>query len=392
MISRLAVVLSVLLAAFAADLVPPARDFTVHEWGTFTSVAGEDGSPVAWAALKTPSDLPCFVYRLNAACVKCNATSLVRMETPVLYFYSPHPATVSVHVDLPSGVITEWYPKATGIPKDVTYGIGGKIDWGPVQLLPGAAPAYPADESPSHYYAARNTDSASLRVGDQQEKLLFYRGVADAGVALEAQLLANRKMELRNKIPGRIPIPFAVVFENRAGRLGYRVVRNLSTSAGVDLPDPAGDVAELHRELGDALIAAGLYPKEAAAMIETWRDSWFEEGMRVFYIMPRAMVDSVLPLKVIPAPAATERVFVGRVEVLSEATGQILRSALASGDTAALARCGRFLDPFVAQLMHQSGVTISPAARNFIDTLREQNAHVRVEPCKEPAPRPTDPQ
>ena len=30
-------------------------------------------------------------------------------------------------------------------------------------------------------------------------------------------------------------------------------------------------------------------------MVATWRDSWFEEGMRVFYLTPRSVVDSVLP-------------------------------------------------------------------------------------------------
>src|SRR5437764_11839344 len=97
-----------LFPVFAGESVPPTSDLIAHEWGTFTSVAGENGQPVSWAALSAPSDLPCFVYRLSAQCVKCNARSTVRMETPVLYFYGPRPATVSVHVELPSGVITEW--------------------------------------------------------------------------------------------------------------------------------------------------------------------------------------------------------------------------------------------------------------------------------------------
>ena len=37
-------------------------------------------------------------------------------------------------------------------------------------------------------------------------------------------------------------------------------------------------------------------------MIETWRDSWFQEGMRIFYLVPRQTVDAVLPLKIAPAP------------------------------------------------------------------------------------------
>ena len=48
-------------------------------------------------------------------------------------------------------------------------------------------------------------------------------------------------------------------------------------------------------------------------MVETWRDSWFEEGMRLFY-MCRAKVDDVLPIEIRPARELT-RVFVGRVEL-----------------------------------------------------------------------------
>ena len=37
-------------------------------------------------------------------------------------------------------------------------------------------------------------------------------------------------------------------------------------------------------------------------MIETWKDSWFEEGLRVFYVLPRLTTDEVLPLTVEPLP------------------------------------------------------------------------------------------
>uniref|UniRef100_Q01XN5 Uncharacterized protein n=1 Tax=Solibacter usitatus (strain Ellin6076) TaxID=234267 RepID=Q01XN5_SOLUE len=377
MISKSAIVLCFLFPAFAGDLV-------VHEWGTFTSVAGERGEPVSWASLSAPSDLPCFVYRLSAQCVKCNATSLVRMETPVLYFYSPHPTTVSVHVDLPSGAITEWYPKASGPPRDVTYGRDGRIDWGPVQIVPGAAPDFLSDGSDSHYYPARNTDSVPLRVGNEQEKLLFYRGVADQGVAIEAEFQPDGKLELRNA--ANTSLPFAVLFEKRAGKTGYRVLRDLDRWAAIDPPPLTANIANLRRELASALTEAGLYPKEAAAMIDTWRDSWFEEGMRVFYILPRNTVDETLPLKVTPAPAATVRVFVGRVEILSPGMKASLASALATGDTATLERCGRFLAAFQPRIRN---VVISPAAQAFIDSMRAQNTN-RVSPCKEPLSLPTN--
>ncbi len=388
MFSKSAIVLSLLVPVFAADTGAPAASLTVHEWGTFTSVAGENGAPVPWVALAAPSDLPCFVYRLSAQCVKCNVTSRVRMETPVLYFYSSGPTSASVHVELPSGVITEWYPKAGGLPLDMTHGMSGKIDWGPFRILPAAAPAFPDDGQASHYYAARNTGSAVLDVDGQREKFLFYRGVADQGVALEARWTADGKLELRNT--ASTPIPFAVVFENRGGHSGYRTVRDLRTRAVIDPPDRNADGTRPHRELAQALTEAGLFPQEAAAMVETWRDSWFEEGMRVFYILPRAAVDSVLPLTITPAPSSLARVFVGRVEVLSPAVVETLQTALTSGDQQTLARFGRFLEPFAARIEQRPGVVVSAAARAFLERTRAALSQQKVAPCKESAPLASD--
>ena len=65
------------------------------------------------------------------------------------------------------------------------------------------------------------------------------------------------------------------------------------------------------------LMDAGLYRKEADAMMQTWWASYFETpGLRVFWIVPRATVDEILPLKVSPTPKDTVRVIVGRSEIL----------------------------------------------------------------------------
>jgi len=86
----------------AADLNLPSSNLVTHEWGTFTSVAGVHGAPVAWAPLNGPADLPCFVERMGTQNLKW-FSGLVRMETPVLYFYAQRPTTLSVHVDFPKG-------------------------------------------------------------------------------------------------------------------------------------------------------------------------------------------------------------------------------------------------------------------------------------------------
>jgi hypothetical protein len=104
-------------------------------------------------------------------------------------------------------------------------------------------------------------------------------------------------------------------------------------------------------ELEQVLIAHGLYPKEAKAMIETWRDSWFEEGARLFYIAPRLAVDGILPLTITPAPSTVVRVFVGRIELVTATTERDVAHALETSDRLILARYGRFLQPIADRLV-----------------------------------------
>jgi len=86
-------------------------------------------------------------------------------------------------------------------------------------------------------------------------------------------------------------------------------------------------------------------------MFETWRDSWFEEGSRLLYIVPRQFVDSILPLSINPAPAETVRVFVGRLELVTTATQRAVEQALAAHDRTTLKRYGRFLVPILGNMM-----------------------------------------
>src|ERR1700693_4128482 len=107
--------IAILLIApiFCGDETPPGvRDLTVHEWGTFTSVAGENGSAIDWDALGCKNDLPKFVNDFGYRGFKWRLSGTVRMETPVMYFYSPRELDAQVKVAFPQGLITEWYPKA----------------------------------------------------------------------------------------------------------------------------------------------------------------------------------------------------------------------------------------------------------------------------------------
>src|ERR1700751_3088678 len=108
------------LAGWSADQPHAAPELTVHEWGTFTAVAGADGRAVEWLPLGLPrfpasTDLPKFVEHISDANFKLGLRGTIRMETPVLYFYSPREVTVSAKVSFSKGLITEWYPHADSV-------------------------------------------------------------------------------------------------------------------------------------------------------------------------------------------------------------------------------------------------------------------------------------
>src|ERR1700720_1475384 len=111
----LALSLAVLPVLFRAQTPPSDPALTAHEWGTFTSIAGRDGHAALWLPLTGSTDLPVFVEHFQGADFKGGLRGTVRMETPVLYFYTNHPTTLSVHVSFSQGFITEWYPHANRV-------------------------------------------------------------------------------------------------------------------------------------------------------------------------------------------------------------------------------------------------------------------------------------
>jgi hypothetical protein len=353
--------LAILLAASAylsfAQKQSAVPGLIVHEWGTFTSIAGNDGGAIEWLPLSAVTDLPGFVEGAGSVNLKSGLRGTLRMETPVIYFYSPREATVSVKVAFAKGLITEWYPHASRVepatpPANVALSrmrSNGTISWDSVTLTPNLAANFPRENRGSHYYAARETDAVPLRInsssGKQQEKFLFYRGVASLSPPVSARVSPDGKIELRNL--GAQPIPALILFERRGDKLGYRILHASQDRAILDAPALTGSLDSLRGEIENLLVAQGLYPAEAHAMVETWRDSWFEEGSRLFYILPRPFVDSVLPLSIHPAPAQIVRVFVGRFELVTPATEKSVKAALAARDGDTLRKYGRFFDPIL---------------------------------------------
>jgi hypothetical protein len=69
---------------------------------------------------------------------------------------------------------------------------------------------------------------------------------------------------------------------------------------------------------------------------------------------------------------------VGRVEILSPYVRQALSSALSSGDTATLAKYGRFLEPFAARI--PGGSTANRATAAFFKARYNEAARETDKP------------
>ena len=384
--AALALLCLALTATFGAQNL--TSDLTAHEWGTFTSIAGRDGQAVKWSPLNGSTDLPSFVQHFNSGDYKVGLRGTVRMETPVLYFYSPQEATVSVKVKFSKGVITEWYPGASHIEPDPQFflepkalfqrHINGSIAWNSVTVSPDLAASFPHDKHGKQYYAARETSAAPLVVktqtGNQQEKFLFYRGVSVFPPPISATVDPDGQLHIANLAPDEIPS--LILFERRGDKLGYRLGGALPgetpSEMSLDPPELTSTFESLSRDLEDILTSQGLYPDEARAMIATWRESWFEEGSRLFYLVPRAFVNTILPLTINPAPSETVRVFVGRLELVTPATTQAVEKILATHDAAALQKYNRFLDPILEQMKAASPTKAQQIEKDLERTYASQ--------------------
>jgi hypothetical protein len=416
---------TILLIAADSSTTQPSN-LTVHEWGTFTSVAGDDGSSIEWDTLGCKNDLPEFVNAVGYRGFKFGLAGTVRMETPVMYFYSPREIVAQVQVRFPFGLITEWYPKADNeiyesknlvdrlsastrsriysnsevfqakslldatpagldsslVRLDSTLNgidtslrnVMGSIAWKDIKVQPGTTPDFPIERGHSRYYAARGTDAAPITVGKQHEKFLFYRGVGRFQIPLTARLASDGAVTLGNR--GSDPIPGAILFENREGHLGFRNVGAVDDTVTIQRPSLDGSLSQLLADLEATLVAQGLYPREAQAMVETWRDSWFEEGSRLIYIVPSHAIDTILPLRVEPAASQIARVFVGRIELITPETEKSVEQAIAKGDWSALGRYTRFLDPILKRISSED-----KTKANRVDQFR-RNGSAYVGQCQ----------
>ncbi|MGJ8697478.1 MAG: hypothetical protein ACSHYF_14265 [Verrucomicrobiaceae bacterium] len=339
--------------------------YTLHEWGTFTSVSGSDGQLLA-GLKKEEEKLPGFVHALegmrNVGPQMMSKGFFpnrplrnvkIKMETPVIYFYSDHPFQASVQVGFNGGSISQWFPQRSGgegVPKikklrvegpfletpltDAQFEEGGGIDfathrqgeirWDVEVMAPDASRGltFKADET-LNWLRPRNPKANVLKVGEEYEDYLFYRGVGNFELPVTFSVDGAETLQIENHGDEAIPFLFvqevlpdrSVRYHSFDGGLGVattvEVPESGFTTGGKDWKRP------VYERMYEGLTATGLTAEESHGMIQTWWHSYFEQpGLRVFWIVPQGVTEDILPLEVSPAPKELVRVLVGRSEVL----------------------------------------------------------------------------
>ncbi|MCW3095603.1 MAG: hypothetical protein JWL77_1221 [Chthonomonadaceae bacterium] len=370
------------LAGATVAAKPPAGPLVVHEWGTFLSMNGSDGVTLD-GMYHEEHALPDFVHARSRDQLHIRASDL-KGETPVIYFYTRQPQQISLRVNFPQGVWTQWYPQAekvgpsweqSGSPLEPRH---GHITWD-VQILPVAegrkAPDLPKTDSEALWNYARDVDAAYVRTIDtthgtrpETERFLFYRGLGQAKMPLGLAYAEGGTLTL--PADARFSLKHLFVLRVEKGRAAYRYLPELRPGDRLThiLPVEAGmqpisDVtAQISDDLANRLTQSGLFPKEARAMVNTWRRSYFEsDGIRVLYILPQSWTEGFLPMTLSPTPETLVRVMVGRTELLTperEAQAAAAVRDLASAETARREKAfdwlrdqGRYVEPILRQVL-----------------------------------------
>ncbi len=346
---RLHCLLMALATANFTALAADSPDFSVHEWGTFTSVSGSDGVLLPGLEREEES-LPRFVLQHDGMPPKPKGYArplhnvTIKMETPVIYFYAKEPFKAHVRVGFNGGSISQWFPErsggetpppapvlkmfgATGGDIDFAKSYQGSIEWN-VRIQPpsadDSAAIFKPGETPTWLYPRQPDSSLVCTADGAAEKFLFYRGVGNFPLPVKFTLPEDNMLHLKNLSAETIPTVLVFNFSGE-DKISFTLLDPLKAGEGrtVKLAEPVYSKNwehEVYAAMRGALIQAGLFPKEADAMLQTWWRSYFERpGLRAFWIVPERVTTGILPLTVDPAPRQQVRVLVGRSELLTPA-------------------------------------------------------------------------
>jgi hypothetical protein len=373
----------------AATLSGASDDLVVHEWGTFLAMSGSDGLSLE-GMYHEEHALPPFVHARSRDQLRLPST-MVKGETPVIYFYTNSAQKVRVDVRFPQGLWTQWYPQAqivgpqfaqTGSPPDLR---NGRITWC-AEVIPASTsagrprPAPPETAQDALWNFARDVDAAFVRTPDrtkeagcfETDRFLFYRGLGRAPLPLRLTAAAGGTLAVDSAQTHEVQHLFIIRVEGGRGIYAYLPSLRAGQSVTGVIPamDGAQPLAEFSRRLGDdlatRLVASGLFAKEARAMVNTWRTSYFQtEGVRVLFVLPRESTDALIPMTVSPAPRELVRVMVGRLELLTPERERAAERAvldLAASDPTTRGRAyeflrgqGRYVEPILRRVLSMTG-------------------------------------
>jgi hypothetical protein len=359
---------SLILLLVLGLLVPITRagsdKLIIHEWGTFTSLQDETGRALG-GINQDVEPLPSFVHDLSRTPDKIfgkglpygvDANITMRLETPVVYFYPGQSSvkTLDFSVKFQGGLLSQFYPDAkTNVPPGTVPPVSansiGSLEWKNVALDTRKS----GPKTDSHVWLApRKVNAVDVTATNgESERYLFYRGVGN----LDSPLKVVRH-EDRLDILSQIDASLNTAGEMRFAKIWYFDMRADGSCAftsfgpakvSANAPGPigwinsnfsdteysTGSIGRLRSDMHAALVADGLYDDEAAAMLNTWENSYFKSaGSRVFFIVPRAWTDHYLPIN-LSTDADVNRVMMGRVDLVTPMHRKTLQKlAATNGD------------------------------------------------------------
>lgn len=381
---------------------PGRGRFDVHEWGTFTTMHGSDGS-VLEGLHHEEEPLPYFVHSLTPMprmrgercggkgfpCDRRVSRVTTKMETPVIYFHTDRARRVQVKVGFENGLLSQFFP--IGDLRGFDAGKRGDADLSKIErtsltwkldLLPDGDPRTPAFqkvEKGDPWQFAREVRAAAV-LGDrnESERYVFYRGLGRVDLPVSVVAREGGELVVKNGATRELPAAFLLEMTPEGGRALEVGRLAAGASTAVSLARAAREprekvVEDLRGRVHAALVARGLFDDEARAMVRTWSRTWFAaEGTRLLYVVPADVTDTVLPMTITPAPDALVRVLVGRHEILlpgTEREAELAFRDLASLDARSraaaetrLARFGRFLEPVARRV---AAITRDETARAY---------------------------
>ncbi|MCW8129311.1 MAG: hypothetical protein KIS92_02915 [Planctomycetota bacterium] len=301
---------------------PEKASYELHEWGVFP-IARND----AWAMRDLKEEWAGFPAFFNRIWPERRLPYRGEVAKPVVFFYAEKPLDVKLTVRFAEGRPLVWWPNASMPCWQGGERIEGRLDriefdLSLLEMKDAGNPQPPAVPDGHWVQDLREVKAArvitpgahSQKAGQTYgvEDFLYYDGIMKApaaptarrdgdAVILETSLdHAMRDVFVLDRHEGKVRVARAWIDQIEPG----------ARSTRVELAEAGPKELEAARaELTKRTQAAGLTAAEAASLVKVWREGLFEDdGLTVFYRIPRETYDAWLPLNATPAPKAIVRV------------------------------------------------------------------------------------